>query len=135
MQELGETSQLISQSGFWLAGLKTLAMLLIVLAFLILVLFLMRRFYYQKSSMGPVQIIKVISSYHVSPKGKVALIDVAGEKLLIGITSENISCLGRIKESKALTRLEEVKPLGSGLGIFDRLLATSLKGKAKSSQQ
>jgi flagellar protein FliO/FliZ len=124
---------MISQSDFWLAGLKTLGMLSIVLGVLIVVLILMKRFLYRKNGLGDGQLITVLSSHHVTPKGRIALVDVAGEKLVIGITPENITRLGRIEESEALARLEGVTSIGSGGGMFERLLASSMKRKSRSS--
>jgi flagellar protein FliO/FliZ len=132
LNELSDTSQLLSQSDFWLAGLKTLAMLSIVLGCLILVLFLVKRFFYKRNGVGQDRIIKVLTSHHVSPKGRIALIDVAGEKLLIGITSENITCLGKIEQSQAICSLEKADPLGKGKGAFEGLLTAFLKGKSGS---
>jgi flagellar protein FliO/FliZ len=131
LNELAETSQLLTHSDIWLAGLKTLAMLFIVLGCLILVLYLMKRFFYQKSSLGQGNLIRVLSTYHVTPKGRVALIDVVGEKLLLGITSETITCLGKIKPSEALARLEETDQEKSGSGIFDKLLSGALGSSAR----
>lgn len=109
-------------------------MLSIVLGCLILVLYLMKRFFYQKSGSGHRNLIRVLSTHHVTPKGKVALIDVAGEKLLLGITSENITCLGKIKMSQTLGRVEEGEKKRAGNGIFDRLLTGTLRGNSGSGE-
>lgn len=135
MNELTETSQLLTQSDIWLAGLKTFAMLLIVLGCLILVLYLMKRFFYQKGGLRQGNLIRVLSTYHVTPKGRVTLIDVAGEKLLLGITPENITCLGKIEPSEALAGLEETEQKNTGNGIFEKLLSRSLRGNAGSNNR
>ena len=80
MGELTGTSGMMSQPDLWGTGLKTFAMLCIVVAILILVLFLMKRFFYLKNGSGHGQFIKILSSHHLSPKQRVALIDVVGEK-------------------------------------------------------
>ncbi|MBE9580206.1 MAG: flagellar biosynthetic protein FliO [Proteobacteria bacterium] len=134
MDGLRETSQMI-QPNLWGAGLKTLAMLCIVIGVLILVLFLMKRFLYLRNGSGQGQLIKMLSSYHVTPKERIALIDVAGEKLVIGITPANITCLAKIATSEALERIEGVKPLQAGRGLFEKLLTSSLKGKGRSSER
>ncbi len=134
MNELTETSQWLTQSDLWLAGLKTLAMLFIVLGCLVLVLYLMKRYFYQNNGSGRESLIKVLSSHHVTPKGRVALIDVAGEKLLLGITPEKITCLGKIEPSKALAKLEEAEQKSTGNGIFERLLSGSLSRNLKANK-
>jgi flagellar protein FliO/FliZ len=132
MGGLAETSQAMSQPDLWGAGLKTFAMLCIVVAILILVLFLMKRFFYLKD--GPVhgQFIKILSSHHVTPKERIALIDVVGEKIVIGITPDNITFLTKIEKSEALDRIESLEAAGTPHGLFASLLRSSLKGKGRS---
>jgi len=123
------------QPDLWGAGLKTLAMLCIVLAILILVLFLLKRFSYLKQRSGRGQLISVLSSYHMSPKERIALIDVAGQKLVIGMTPGNITCLAQINKSEVLERIEGAKPPGAKGGLFGRLLISSLNTKGRSSDR
>ena len=42
----------------------------------------------------------MVASMHVAPKERIALVDVLGEKFLIGITSQQISFLARIEDDK-----------------------------------
>ena len=79
---LAEASDMVYQPDLWGAGLKTLAMLCIVLGILILVLFLLKRLSYLKQGSGHGQLIRVLSSYHMTPKERIALIDVAGQKMV-----------------------------------------------------
>ncbi len=132
MNELGETSHMITQGGFWMAGVKTFAMLCIVLAILILALYLVKRFLYPREGLGAGQLIKVLSSSHVSSKGRVALVDVAGEKLVLGITSDNISCLARIEDPEAVARIDGSRTSGAGGNIFERLVSGNLKDRGRS---
>lgn len=80
-------------------GLKTAAMLAIVLAVLISVLYIMKRFMFFEKGSGKEQLIKVISSLHLSPKEKIQVIEISGERLLIGITQNSINCLARLRDS------------------------------------
>jgi flagellar protein FliO/FliZ len=128
-----DTSQLFSQSEFWLAGLKTLAMLSIVLGCLIIVLFIVKRFFYKRNGMGQDRIIKVLSSHHISPKGRIVLIDVAGEKILVGVTSENITRLGKLEHAQTISRLEKAAPSEKRRG-FEGFLTTFLKRKSGSDE-
>ncbi len=131
-----ETSVVAYQPDLWGAALKTLAMLSIVIAVLILVLFLMRRFLYLRTGSGHGELIKVLSSYHMTPKERIALIDVAGEKVLIGITAENITRLAKIKDPKALARIENSKDhLTGGPSPFAKSLLSSLRSKRTASDK
>jgi flagellar protein FliO/FliZ len=119
---LKETSEIVYQPDLWGAGIKTLAMLCIVIGILILVLFLVKRFLFLREGPWQGQLIRVLSSYHVTPKERIALIDVAGEKMVIGITPGNITCLAKIDKPEALAQIERVKPLGRGSGGFRKVL-------------
>ena len=135
MGELTVTSQAMSQPDLWGTGLKTFAMLCVVVAILILVLFLMKRFFYLKNGSGHGQLIKILSSHHVTPKERIALIDVVGEKIVIGITPENITFLTKIEKSEALDRIESLGAAGAPHGLFASFLRSSLKGKGRTSER
>ncbi len=129
MDELTGTSVMMSQPNLWGAGLKTLGMLCIVVAILILVLFLVKRFSYLKNGSGHGQFIKILSSHHVTPRERIALIDVVGEKIVIGITPDNITFLTKIERSVALERIESLEVAGAPHSLFANFLKSSLKGK------
>jgi flagellar protein FliO/FliZ len=126
---------MMSQPDLWGTGLKTFAMLCIVVAILILVLFLMKRLLYLKDGSVHGQFIKILSSHHVAPKQRIALIDVMGEKIVIGITPENITYLTKIEKSEALDRIESLGAAGPPQGLFASFLRSSLKGKVRSTER
>ena len=134
MGGLAETSQMMTQPELWGTGLKTFGMLCIVLAILVVVLFLMKRFSYLKDGFGHGKFIKILSSHHLTPKERIALIDVVGEKLVIGITPESITFLTKIEESGALARIESIEADGAPHGVFAGLLRSSLKSKVKNAK-
>ena len=134
MNGLAEASDMVYQPDLWGAGLRTLAMLCIVLGILILVLFLLKRFSYLKQGSGHRQLIRVLSSYHMTPKERIALIDVAGQKMVIGISPGNITCLAQIDQSEVLERIEGAKPLGGNRSPFKKRLMSSLNIKGRSSE-
>jgi len=134
MGGLAETSQAMSQPDLWGTGLKTLGMLCIVVAILILVLFLMKRFFYLKDGVGHGQFIKILSSHHVTPKERIALVDVVGEKIVIGITPENITYLTKIEKSEALDKIKNLEATGTPHGLFANFLRSSLKGKGRNAK-
>jgi len=135
MGGLAETSQAISQPDLWGAALKTSAMLCIVVAILILVVFLMKRFFYLKDGPGHGQFIKVLASYHVTPKERIALIDVAGEKIVIGMAPGNITFLTKIEKAEALERIKSLETAGAPHGLFASFLRSSSGGKGGSSEK
>lgn len=79
-------------------GFKTMIMLGIVLSLLILVVyFLKKTSFFKRQSKGEV-IISVISSMHLSPKERIEVIEVFGEKIVLGITPGNISFLTKLHD-------------------------------------
>ncbi|MBF0204636.1 MAG: flagellar biosynthetic protein FliO [Desulfamplus sp.] len=80
----------------WAAFFKTGAMLLFVIASLLFLIYLLKRFSNLKLIKSRQDNIKVLEVHHFSPKEKVVLIEVMGETLLLGITSQNIQTLAII---------------------------------------
>jgi flagellar biosynthetic protein FliO len=77
-------------------ALKTIAMLAIVLGLLVLVLYVMKRFLVLRRGPDGDLFIKVLSSLHLSPKTKIEVIEVSGERIVLGITPGNISFLTKL---------------------------------------
>ena len=77
-------------------GLRTAAMLFLVLGLLVLVLYLMKRMPFLKRGTQGDALIKVLSSLHLSPKERLELIEISGEKIVLGITPGNITLLTKI---------------------------------------
>lgn len=77
-------------------GLKTIAMLFIVLGVLVLVLYIMKKFMSPKGNGKGNLIIKVVSSLHLSPKERVEVLEISGERFVVGITPSNITFLTKL---------------------------------------
>ena len=77
-------------------GLKTIAMLFIVLGLLVLVLYFIKRVFFPKARTKGDLFIKVLSSLHLSPKERVEVIEISGERIVLGITPGNISFLTKL---------------------------------------
>ncbi|MBF0258955.1 MAG: flagellar biosynthetic protein FliO [Desulfamplus sp.] len=87
----------------WPAFFKTGGMLLFVIAFLLLLLYLLKRFSNLKiikSHQG--HHINVLAVHHFSPREKAVLMEVMGKTLLIGVTSQNIQTLAVIDPNESI---------------------------------
>ena len=82
-------------------GLKTMAMLFLVLGLLVLVLYFMKRFLFLRRGAKGDLFIKVLSSLHLSPKERIEVIEVSGEKIVLGVTPGNISFLTKLSDLPA----------------------------------
>jgi len=81
-------------------GLKTIAMLFIVLGILVLVLYLIKRIMSPKGKAKGDLFIKVVSSLYLSPKDRVEVIEISGERIVLGITPGNINFLTKLNGYK-----------------------------------
>jgi flagellar biosynthetic protein FliO len=81
-------------------GLKTMAMLFIVLGFLILVLYLVKKFMLPKGKAKGDMLIKVLSTLYLSSKERVEVIEISGEKIVLGVTPGRISFLTKLSDIK-----------------------------------
>jgi len=77
-------------------GLRTMAMLFLVLGFLVLVLYLMKRFLFFRRGTKGDSLIKVLSSLYISSRERIEVIEVSGERIVLGITPGNISFLTKL---------------------------------------
>jgi len=82
-------------------GLKTAAMLCIVLGLLVLVLYLMKRYVFPKKKAKGNVFIKVLSTLHLSPKERLEVLEIEGEKIVLGITPGSINFLTKLKNINA----------------------------------
>jgi len=81
-------------------GVRTIAMLFIVLGVLVLVLYMMKKFMSPKGKDKGDLIIKVVSSLHLSPKERVEVIEISGERIVVGISPGNINFLTKLSRYK-----------------------------------
>ena len=88
----------ISELNLVTTGLKTMAMLFIVLGVLVVVLYLMKRFLFLRRGVKGDVLIKVLSSLHLSAKERIEVIEISGERLVLGITPGAISLLTKLNE-------------------------------------
>jgi flagellar protein FliO/FliZ len=77
-------------------GIKTIAMLFIVLGFLFLVLIVIKKYLFPKQKIKGDLFIKVISSLHISPKERIEVIEVSGQRIVLGITPGKINFLTKL---------------------------------------
>ena len=77
-------------------GIKTASMLFIVLGFLVMVLFLIKKFISPKQRIKGDVVIKVLSSLYLSPKERVEVVEILGERMVLGITPGNINLLTKL---------------------------------------
>ena len=68
----------------------------IVLGLLVLVLYVMKRFLGLRRGADGNLFIRVLSSLPLSPKARIEVIEISGERIVLGITPGNISFLTKL---------------------------------------
>lgn len=85
-------------------GLKTITMLFLVLGLLILILYIMKRTLFLRRGAKGDMFINTLSSLHLSPKQRIEVIEISGEKLVVGITPNNITFLTKVSDFHGETK-------------------------------
>jgi len=110
----------------WYTILKSYGMLIVVIGVLAGFLYLIKKFSglnYQAGSKNP---IKVLGSHYLSPKNRLLIVDVNGEKMLLGATPSNINLISKLPDNDTFPALDEQKP---DTGLFRKILSGSLSKK------
>lgn len=113
------------KSSMWLWGRMVIS-LVVVLAILAAALYFIRRYPAAKKLTGRGRMIEVLAQHHLGPKKSVAIVKVAGEAVLIGVTDTSINIL------KSLSLLDDDMTLTANPQPpkkFAQSLAASLKTK------
>lgn len=119
--------------GFWLMMMKSIGMLCIVIAVLVGVLYLVKHLTEKRGGSLNKNLIQLLSSFHVSPKEKVMLLDVVGKKILIGVTQQTINCLAVIEDGSI-----EKPPVKTGedfQGILEKTTVAQINAVEKTSEE
>ena len=83
------------------AGTKTAAVWFLVLGLLIFALYALKRGLFFRSRAKEPLLIQVLSSFNLSPKERVEVIEISGERLVLGVTPGNISLLTKLKSTQS----------------------------------
>lgn len=90
------------QSGdtnLYLELLKTGSVLMAILILMVGALYLFKKFMGARLSSGGKNEIKLISSFFLGNREKLIVVEVEGKKLLLGVTSNNISLLKELEKT------------------------------------
>jgi flagellar biosynthetic protein FliO len=88
------------------SGLKMVTTLSLVLGLIFLLFFGFKKYVLKNTAFGGGKLVQVLSTNFLAPKKNIALVEVAGEILVLGVSDQNISLLTSIREPG---RIEEIK--------------------------
>ena len=130
MDPINTSTSVVPEPDMFIMLLKNIGILGLVLGILILVLFLLKRYSFHGSAGMATNLIRVAASYHVGPREKILLLDVMGEKILVGVTSQAISALA-VLDKEGFRELNADSPSEKG---FAALLKNAISGKGRKTE-
>jgi len=130
---LGSAETTLDSSDMWSASLKMFYALATVLGIVFLLYFIVKKFFWKDGVFGnESKPIKILSTGFLAPKKSIALVEIPGEVLVLGIAHENISLLGNIREPEQICRIKG-QPLQSSEPVSSE--ADSLIMEAKEEEE
>jgi len=98
------------------ATVKTVEALVVILALLFILLYTAKRLFSKTIGyQGREKFIKVVASHYIGPKKIIALVEVKGQNLVVGITSQGISLLSRLDEPRPPEGLDPPERSAAGV--------------------
>jgi len=77
-------------------GIRTLAMLLLVLGLLVGTLYFLKRFSLRNRMTQGEAGIRLLSSLSLSTRDRIQVVEIAGEKIVLGISPGGITCITKL---------------------------------------
>lgn len=110
-------------------ALKMLASLTLVLGGMLVVFYFMKRSLNRGSGFSGANVIRVLANTYIGVKKSIALVEIPGALLVIGISNDNISLLTKIEDENVLNRFSGSYEEGTQLSFPVQLhrLAEKLK--------
>jgi flagellar protein FliO/FliZ len=125
----GDSETTLPQGSMGMASLKMAAALFIVIGMILGLYYLSKKLRDGRFLLKRSPSMRVIGSLSLAPKRSVALVEVCGEWLVLGIGAESITLLRRFEEPPA--NPAEVMPPGSeGSNTFQTLLRRTIRRPA-----
>lgn len=110
--------------------IKMLLVLLVLLLFIYLLLWLYNRFFVSRFSFNKGKYsIKVSSSYHISPKQKIVILEINDVAFACGVTAHNINVISKISDDSFLDYISKLNPLKNQLIDYSDLRAQYLESQ------
>lgn len=131
MNPLPPASPVVPEPDIWIMLIKTAGMLSLVIAILIAVLYLIRRYSLHGAGLPGKNPITMIASYHLAPREKIVLLEVSGERILVGVTAQTINTLAILKKEALPETGEKEAVEKKG---FKTLLSTAIKAGRKNKE-
>ena len=100
------------------SGMKMISMFAVVLGLMFLIFFGFKKYVLKNTAFGGGnKLVNVLGTWFLGPKKNIALVEVAGEILVLGMSQDNITLLSSIIDEEKIEEIKNVSGKGkSGLG-------------------
>ena len=89
------------------SGLRMVSMLLLVVAFMLLLFYLFKKFVLKNTPFGGSgKLVQVLGTGFLGPRNNIALVEVAGDVLVLGISNDNITLLSHIEDEEKIADIK-----------------------------
>jgi flagellar biosynthetic protein FliO len=100
-----------------------LAALAIVIAMMIGTAYVLKKYFYRSpETINGNHMIDILSARYLGPKNSILVVDVLGQVMLLGVSTNQISTLGTISDPKALENLKNLRLQHEALPISESFL-------------
>ncbi len=88
------------------SGIRMVSMLLLVVAFMLLIFYLFKKFVLKNTPFeGSGKLVQVLGTGFLGPRNNIALVEVAGDVLVLGISNDNITLLSHIEDEDKIAEI------------------------------
>ena len=125
---------MIDQPDFFTTAIKMFSALLLVLGIFLGTFYLLRRVMKRDGADPGKKNIRVIDRNYIGVKKSVALVEVPGKVLVLGVTNDHISFLTQIDDPASIEQLKRVDRAGTPTSFsshFNRLLTKVREGSSE----
>jgi flagellar biosynthetic protein FliO len=100
-----------------------LAALAIVIAIMIGATYVLKKYFYRPpETINGNQMIHILSTRYLDPKNSILLVDVLGQVMLLGVSTNQISPLGTISDQETLKNLKNLRLQPKTLPISENFM-------------
>ncbi len=89
------------------SGIRMVTMLFLVVAFMLLLFYLFKKFVLKNTPYGGSgKLVQVLGTGFLGPRNNIALVEVAGDVLVLGISNDNITLLNHIEDEEKIADIK-----------------------------
>lgn len=110
-------------------SLKVAGALILILGIIMCLYYISKRFNFRSFATGNYPAIRLISTMSVAPKRSVSLIEVCDEWLLLGVGTDSVNLITKVKRPEGGDHAELTET--GGMGKFQSILQGKLSGNKR----